>query len=109
MDLNREFARLVGLCWHEYDTETLNCIHCEKVMWRKDSNNPDYAADPRLALREMVKRKDWPEFRHKIGTVMRIIKDKPAILVNIDYILDTTGLLRNKAIEFLKEKENEST
>ena len=69
MDLNREFARLVGLCWHEYDTETLNCIHCEKVMWRKDSNNPDYAADPRLVLREMVKRREWNNkmFSREIG------------------------------------------
>ena len=95
MDLNREFARLVGLCWHEYDTETLNCIHCEKVMWRKDSNNPDYAADPRLVLREMMKREDWHKF---IG---RIEDSRPSWFVE-NYILNLTGKLRDAAIEFLR-------
>ena len=88
MDKNREFARLVGLCWHEYDTETLNCIHCEKVMWRKDSNNPDYAADPRLVLKEMAKRPDWDDFQKQV-------------IDPFAYISDTTGKPVKLAIKYL--------
>ncbi len=43
MDKNREFAKLCSLCWHEYGTETLNCIHCGGRMWR-NGPNPNYAA-----------------------------------------------------------------
>ena len=106
MDLNREFARLVGLCWHEYDTETLNCIHCEKVMWRKDSNNPDYA-DPRLVLREMERIGKLEAF---IVTLIYTPESNPETidydgLIPVEYILNLTGKLRDAAIKFMKEKE----
>jgi len=108
MDLNREFAELVGICWHDYGRiqyedgaiEFLTCRKCKSV-----TPNPDYAADPRLVLREMVKRKD---FGGDFG-FQQIIGGPEYDKIDIDYLidsngeLDTTGKLRNKAIEFLKE------
>ena len=101
--LNRALCKELGQCWHEYDTETLNCIHCKKSMWRKDSNNPGYAADPRLVLREMMKREDWDSFCDYIGYLDFSEDGYPLRYVRMDYILDTTGKLRDAAIDFLKE------
>lgn len=66
---------------------------------------PDFAADPRLVLREMIKREDWDLFLPEIGHCQRW-KEKDTIytydLIRIDYMTDTTGLLRDRAIEFME-------
>lgn len=67
---------------------------------------PDFASDPRLVLREMMKRKDWPIFAK---TLKYSIGDREyhgdTQTVGIIYILDTTGRLRDAAIKFLEERD----
>jgi len=78
---NRELHELLGLRWYEWDN-TVGFTHID---------NPDYAADPRLVLREMAKRADFKLF-------MDLDDDIP-----IEYVLDSTGKLRDMAIEYLKK------
>jgi len=95
MDKNREFHELVGLCWHEPESEQSNrfgyCRNCGKHMPECESN-PDYAADPRLILKEMVKRPDWDEFQKQV-------------IDPFAYMLDDTGLLRDAAIKFIRKED----
>ncbi len=92
-DKNREFAELCGV----NPTKVENAIVFPGTMdkW------PDFAADPRLVLREMMKREDWWKF------ILSIWDDYPTIEESThrfftNYIIDTTGLLRDKAIEWMK-------
>ena len=126
MDPNREFAELVGLCRHENDPPPIYTMEYGIVLVCKcgfktqslielnkhiKESNPNYASDPRLVLREMVKREDFPLFMARLmymgDSVEGIDWDHN---IDIDYILDanfeleTTGKIRDEAIEFLKEE-----
>ena len=117
MDPNREFAERVGLRWHELIQSTFYCTCGTKYFGEKEinnhisKNNPDYVADPRLVLREMAKREDFPLFMARLmymgDSVEGIDWDHN---IDIDYILDAnfeleiTGKLVKEAIEFLKEE-----
>ena len=116
MDKNKELHELLGLCWHEWvrnighDAEDLMCDKC----WRYPSEvgeNPDYAADPRLVLREMMRCKDWSRFHMRIGSRERTVIDPDGIAwvinseIRIDLVLNTTGKLRDLAIEWLKNNK----
>ena len=99
MDKNRELHELLGLEW--------------KIKWiftgaayeeRSSKDNPDYAADPRLVLREMMKREDWLDFR----LLMNRYSYDHLTCIEIELILDPTGKLRDMAIEWLKGEKNES-
>jgi len=105
MDKNREFADLVGICRGkiEYGPHGLSC--CDKCKEYHPANIPDYAADPRLVLREMKRIGKLEEFlRNKIYPL-----GSTGYNIPIDYLVDsngdleTTGKLVKKAIEFLKE------
>jgi len=72
----------------ESEKKTFYLCNCQH---EKGDELPDYAADPRLVLREMMKRKEWIEFRW-------FIDDCWVDLI----VLDTTGKLRDLAIEWLK-------
>ena len=114
MDPNREFAERVGLCWHPAKSVSLDpndrlfCGKCGQYVHQEqiDSAVPDFVADPRLVLREMMKREDFPLFMARLmymgDSVEGIDWDHN---IDIDYILDTTGKLRDAAIKFMKEKE----
>jgi len=116
MEPNRELAELVGLCWHELIEQGPGkppiCTCNGKETIYGDGHLkliPDYAADPRLVLREMMRREDWhvfwhnhidiPSDRYRMGVVQKLI----------DLILDTTGQFRDEAIKFLKEVKDEPT
>ena len=107
MNPNQEFHELIGKCWHEFHFPRVgrhpweNCIHCGEVEWK--CKNPDYAADPRLVLRGMMATKYRDDFYRKCLSGLY-----PSDLVE-RYILDTTGLLRDAAIKFLKEMKDEPT
>jgi hypothetical protein len=112
-DTNREFAELVGICWHEWvenkghDAELLMCKKCWKYP-EEVGQSPDFCADPRLVLREMMKRDDWPEFCASIGLYEQWDQGEQGteqewMLVNVNLILDTTGKLRDAAIKFLRK------
>jgi hypothetical protein len=100
MDQNKHFAELVGaeidwigctqfsggVCdWagEVSDTFCNDCIHATPL---------DYAADPRLVLREMRKREDWSRFGREELYYMDLV----------GLVLDTTGKLRDAAIEWLE-------
>ena len=115
LNKNKRFAELVGICWCEpeyYNEDIDKCHKCGAIYstGRRSTAHPDFAADPRIVLREMMKREDWPEFSNEIGPC----KHKPDIspfnyppmeaseAVYYEYILDTTGKLRDAAIEWLE-------
>ncbi len=94
-DLNRRFAKLAGLCWHEetpYIESICSCgnvYHVAKNMIRHiQHNNPDFISDPRLVIKEMVKRPDWDDFQKQI-------------IDPFAYLMDTTGKLVTLAIKYL--------
>ena len=64
---------------------------------------------PRIVLKEMMKREDWWTFIEVYGDLQRWSNDiggwEKTDLIPIDLILDTTGLLRDKAIEWLKGRK----
>lgn len=105
-EINRKFAELAGICWHEIVREPYVCscgAYCETertAYWHIHNDNPDFCADPRLVLEVMMKREDWPEFMRSLQIV-----DNPCLFLQKyteDYILDTTGLLALKAIEWME-------
>jgi hypothetical protein len=110
MNLNKRFAELAGLCWHEEISrrEQLSKCKCGYVYFTNDGftkhcedGNPDFIADPRLVLREMMKREDYKRFFIFVMPIMHV--DGVIRWIN-SYILDTTGLLAKVAIKWL-EKE----
>lgn len=114
--INRRFAELCGLCWHDYIWHSSNigiyweCRCGHKITeWNKRKINPDFIADPRLVLREMRWRKDWNgTFIYFIGGETHSGSNyrKVQELIPVDYILDETeGLLVLAAIEFLPKTE----
>ena len=89
--LNREFAELVGISPYESVFGNGDGVGKRPI---------DFAADPRLVLREMKQRKDWGKFVFVVGEWPGAWTTQGSIVC---YILDTTGKLRDKAIEFMKE------
>jgi hypothetical protein len=61
-------------------------------------------SDPVLVLREMMKREDWPVFIKRIGARIedRYTGQPPVDFVRVYYMTDTTGLLAQEAVEFLR-------
>ena len=105
MDKNKEFAELVGVCWHENEIKPCSVGSMRLPCSKCGSNdyNPDYAADPRLVLVEMMKRDDWKEF---IQWLFREYVSFEQIPYWLEYfILDTTGRCRDAAIEFMREEK----
>ena len=108
LDKNKRFAELVGICWCEpeyYNEDIDKCHKCGAIYstGRRSTAHPDFGADPRLVLEEMMKREDWGGFSQflflKYGIEMTGVT---SIFTPIEYILNTTGLLRDKAIEWLE-------
>jgi hypothetical protein len=108
---NKKFAELCGIFWHEPKTQrNINLgWKCSCGEHNCRFVNPDYISDPRLVLNEMVKRPDWrigdsSGFISQIGIPslhgVRLFDN-----VKIEYILDTTGLLLDKGIEFMEERK----
>ena len=111
MNVNRRLHEAFGHCWHEsfvvvqpyieYEQDRIvKCVHCEKQGSQSDLSNPDYAADPRLVLREMMKREDYKRF---LGSIRVDLNYDDVPYIEIFYIMDTTGELRDRAIEWLEK------
>lgn len=120
MNPNRELHELFGHCWHEqgeFGRERprgykyicscgLCCSSLSILEEHIHASNPDYAADPRMVIREMEKRKDGKLFFAKLiyaGDNVEAIDDDG--LIDRDLILDTTGKLRGLAIGWMKEQK----
>jgi hypothetical protein len=108
-DINREFAELCGIHIHEYAKTGASVWKCScgRVICSNpnvcgtDIFYPDFVSDPRLVLREMMKREDWPEFAESL----RQHADKIGIgsmEYIIDLLLDQTGLLVKAAITWME-------
>ena len=110
MNLNRELHEEFGYCWHEWEWSSENgqgawkCRKCGKLSLERN-DNPDYVADPRLVIREMMKREDWSAFCDQIGHSYATHETKAAAYdyIYLFYILDTTGKLAQLALDWLKE------
>ena len=106
VDMNQKFAEVARVCWHEDMSEygkpsgAQLCRHCGQMFAGDHVRNPDYAADPRLVLREMERIGklflflDWLVSNSHLTTHS----------LTKDYILDTTGKLRDAAIEFMEKQ-----
>ena len=98
MNPNRRLAELLGIPWHGSHIGDMNC----------PITNPDFADDPRLVLREMGRLGHLSEI---INYVLNSYKfthlpnSTDCCLVIADYLLDTSGKLRDAAIEFLERRE----
>jgi hypothetical protein len=124
-EINKRFANLAGICWHEIVFDPLGkaefpyCKHCKKedIPWHWDysdghceriaDRNPDFCGDPRLVLREMMKREDWLKFMYYMHNQVLEKHDgyDPLAYYTNDYLLDTTGLLALVGIEWMEGKE----
>ena len=95
-DLNRRFAGLCGIRW-------------KGPRWENGFNyddNPNFISDPRLVLREMIKRKDFYEFMETVGRVEAEFECNTLYYIDIAYINDTTGLLVKAALERIEKVED---
>jgi len=114
---NKIFAELAGIhiCNGTEpisDSGAMRCAECG-MAYHPMSCVQNFAADPRLVLKEMRKRKDWQEFLKSLPvsdemTVECLAGGWHGITVVfaedfIDYILDTTGRWRDAAIEWMKK------
>jgi hypothetical protein len=106
MDINRELAELLGVL-HEVviDRDFPNALcacgatGCLKIT-------PDFTSDPGKIelLRLMMKREDWSKFLFTINKIAGItVWGQNFIFVR--YITDTTGLLAQVAVEFLRREK----
>ena len=116
---NREFHEFFHRDVTNYDSGDVHKCLCGKKYYMSDAgtkafeehlnNVPDYAADPRLVLREMMKREDWDRFveyiYHKQPSDINRLSPYAELVFN--YIPDTTGKLRDVGIEFMREKDHE--
>jgi hypothetical protein len=105
MNPNQRFAELAGIHWHEYYVRsTFNPITGSQTFYcecgEDVSKNPDFT-DAREVLKVMREKEDWKVFLSKIRCDAMSIWDD---VVPVDLILDTTGQLRDLAIEWM-EKE----
>jgi len=116
MDMNKRFAKLAKIPWHGWVKSkgfAGECIcggvfniHQSEFDNHVGHKNHDYATDPRLVLEAMMKRDDWDDFQASfcIGTRSG---EKMFWGVHVDYILDKTGKLRDKAIEWITKTKGE--
>ena len=112
--INRRFADLVGLPWHEYYQQQHDWYKCscqKELIYKSDiidgvHDNPDFISDPRLMLREMNRIGKLDKFLAKLNGLSL---DEDGDLINnavpVDYILDTAGLLVKAAISFLEKEK----
>jgi len=106
---NQRFAKLAGFCWHEeVDNWTIRCKYCGAGMIFPWQGNPDLT-DAREVLKVMRAKRNWWQFVEVVGCRYHvdISGDQwKEDMLPVDLFLDTTGKLRDLAIEWM-EKEAE--
>jgi len=110
MDKNKELCELLGICWHEIKiVDGKYVCSCGKIAGMLfdscEFSNPYFTTPSGMVqlLGIMRERDDWPEFvEEKIGASVYQRNRGWIVTINLDYIFDTTGKLRDAAIEFLK-------
>ncbi len=112
---NKEVAKWLELCWHEFEVD-VPWVRCScKKEWYGGAKipqleehkklNPNFISDPLALLRLMREREDWPEFIDTVGMYGKGLYPPPHI--RVDLILDTTGNLLEAVWEWLKQNEND--
>jgi hypothetical protein len=105
-DINKELAELLGLCWHRNKIQLYSggeirysCENCGSMDY-----NPDFTTDSGKIelLRLMMKREDWERFKFQIEC--QGYDHIPGNCVKLNLILDTTGLLAQAAVEWLRKE-----
>lgn len=104
-DINRRLHEALGKCWHEVIAIATSRFGyaespiCKCGAWNCQVPNPDYCADPRLVIEAMREREKFKEFIYFVlgpyGDVFNLL----------DLIMDTTGKLRDAAIEFIEGRK----
>jgi hypothetical protein len=107
-DMNRKFALLNGLCWHEMVViDGRHVCSCGKNFGlsvyagdHKDYCNPDFS-NSREVLRVVMEREDWEEFFVRVGKLEcnRPWANSYSFYIDLDYIT-TPGKLRDAWIEW---------
>jgi hypothetical protein len=104
-ELTRKLCGLLGICWHEMKIE-IPIVRCScgkewhdsveiSQLLAHENLNPDFIADPRLVLREMIKRDDWFSFERMILTKYYWLDSDW-----VSKFTDTTGLFLKEAVEW---------
>lgn len=113
-DINRRFAKLCGLCWHELtfypvinDEFCAICSCGKNFRWlpfahdHERNSNPDFITDPRLVLREMDKHPQGRLFYASLIYGIGFDEQDDEGYISRDLMTDTTGLLVKAAIEWI--------
>jgi hypothetical protein len=102
-EINKKLAGLLGICWHEKVKITANAeilCFCGRVWFPNGfsghckDNNPDFCTDPRLVVREMMKREGFVAY----------LEERYSLQDIFCFLTDTTGKLAVKAIEWLEKQ-----
>jgi len=113
-DINKELAELLGLHWHEGTEKSTyaNHIICScGFTFHKDTLkrhiplcNPDFTTDSgKIELLRLMKEVDnWDGFLLDNGALSKHSRSLDCI--QVDFITDTTGLLAQAAVEFLRKE-----
>jgi hypothetical protein len=105
MDKNKELCELFGLCWHPggvwYDGKQYICEKCKQGVDENATNIDFTSSDGKIELLRLMKEMDnWGEFLLDNGAISKYGRHLDCI--QIDLITDTTGLLAQAAVEFLR-------
>jgi len=111
MSLNQELHEALGYCWHGLVSINENgdlVCSCGRGFYTEANFdyhikecNPHYVADPRLVIREMMKKGLLKRFLSSIGTTTNLdALGKMSSLIAID----TTGQLAQLALDWLREQ-----
>jgi hypothetical protein len=111
MDINRELAGLLGICWHN------TVVHDNRFGWlcrcgkyKCEQSNPDFTTDSgkiellRLMEKHLTEEGLNGNFWEWVYCLAQS-ETKPERVVMTEYMLNTTGLLSQAAREWLKKKE----
>jgi hypothetical protein len=116
-EISERFAELAGIPFHilfyDYEKRQWLCpCTIKPITFEETVNhyNLDFCDDPRLVLEVMMKREDWSEFISSVGIVHNGIlpydeHEGAYFYIDFEFMINTTGLLALKAIEWMEEKE----
>ena len=120
MNLNRELHEALGYCWHELENIGIDesfknygdvFFHvCKKCGFLTDDCqeecNPNYVADPRLVIREMMKRGELEAFSFYVWDRSDKLRYIASYLDIIRMVaIDQTGKLARLALDWLQKEE----
>ena len=105
MNLNRKLHEALGYCWHEQgDPGVLQCSKCGEPMLFTWQQNPNYAADQRLVIREMEKQRCLDKFICYVCSIHHLQWNRNVTDFTKLVAIDTTGKLAQLALDWLRKE-----